>query len=57
VAGAGFYFLTVCTTANLVGTGTTAGHEIYLFNLYKRPAEPVSGSAVWFPARGLRPLR
>ncbi len=57
VAGAGFYFLTVCTTANLLGTGTTAGHEIYLFNLYKRPAEPVSGSAVWFPARGLRPLR
>ena len=57
VTGAGLYFLTVSTTANLLGTGTTAGHEIYLLNLYKRPAELVSGSAIWFPARGLRPLR
>ena len=55
--GAAFYFLTVSTTADHLGAGTTTGHEIYLLNLYKRPAELVSGSAVWFPARGLAPPR
>ncbi len=55
--GFGFYFLTLSTTANLLGTGTTPGHEVYLVNLYKRPATVVPGVATWFPARGIRAFR
>ena len=57
VTGIGYYFLTVSTTANLLSSGTTSGHEIYLLNLFKRPADLVSGkNVVWFPARGLSPV-
>ena len=57
VTGAGYYFIMVSSTADFLGPATTTGHRIYLLNMYKRPAVPVSGSVVWFPARGLRPLR
>ena len=39
--GFGAHFMTVSTTANLQGTGTTPGHQLYLLNLFKMPAEPV----------------
>jgi len=57
VTGMGYYFVAVSTTADLIaGTGTTSGHQLYMLNLYKRPAQLVSGNAIWFPERGLRPL-
>jgi hypothetical protein len=57
VTAFGTYFLGISTTANLLGSGTTSGHQIYLVNLYKRPAEVVAGSpALWFPTRGIKPL-
>jgi Tol biopolymer transport system component len=50
VAEPGVHFVVVSTTANLLGSGTTSGHQIYQLNLYKLAPEPVSGSEVWFPA-------
>ena len=35
VAELGSHFMVVSTTYNLAGSGTTAGHQIYLMNLYK----------------------
>jgi hypothetical protein len=35
VAELGGHFMMVSTTANLIGTGTTPGHQIYLLNLWK----------------------
>ena len=54
----GKHFLVLSTTADLVnGSGTTAGHQVYMVNLYKRPAMPIpSAVAVWFPFRGINPL-
>lgn len=50
----GIHFMAISTTANLAASGTTAGHQVYLVNLYKRPAQPVVGPlAVWWPFRGL----
>jgi len=57
MVGGGTYFMMVSTTADLFTSGTTNGHRLYLLNLYKRPATLASGNVVWFPARGLRPLR
>jgi hypothetical protein len=44
----GAHFVVVSTTANLLGSGTTAGHQLYLLNLYKRPLIPVASDAVTF---------
>jgi hypothetical protein len=55
----GKFFVVVSTTgALLAGSGTTAGHQVYMLNLFKRPAFPISGAptAVWFPTRGINPL-
>jgi len=50
----GVHFLTVSTTANLeAGSGATAGHQIYLLNLFKAPVPSVAGSATWFPSQGI----
>jgi Tol biopolymer transport system component len=50
VAEPGAFFVVVSTTANLLGTGVTSGHQIYQLNLFKLAADPVSGSVTWFPA-------
>jgi WD40-like Beta Propeller Repeat len=52
----GIHFLVMSTTADLLGTGSTPGNQVYLVNLFKRPAVPVPGVAAWFPTRGLPPL-
>jgi len=52
----GIHFLVMSTTADLLGTGSTAGNQVYLVNLFKRSAVPVPGVAAWFPTRGLPPL-
>jgi Tol biopolymer transport system component len=52
----GIHFLVMSTTADLLGTGSTPGNQVYLVNLFKRPAVPVPGMAAWFPTRGLPPL-
>jgi hypothetical protein len=44
----GAHFVVVSTTANLLGSGTTPGHQLYLVNLYKRPATPVPSDAIQF---------
>jgi hypothetical protein len=49
----GSHFLTLSTTADLLSGGTTAGHQIFMVNLFKQPAVPVPGSAVWFPEQGI----
>jgi hypothetical protein len=49
-------FLMISTTSVMNGSGLTTGHQVYLVNLYKRPAVPVPGTAVWFPAQGIPPL-
>jgi len=50
----GVHFLTLSTTANLLaGSGSTAGHRIYLVNLTKRPAVAVAGTTTWFPFQGI----
>ncbi|MCW5893722.1 MAG: PD40 domain-containing protein [bacterium] len=50
----GIHFMALSTTGNLAASGTTPGHQVYLVNLYKRPAQPVAGPlAVWWPFRGL----
>ena len=46
-------FLLLSTTANLIDGGLTTGHQVYLVNLFKRPATPVPGTAVWFPEQGI----
>jgi hypothetical protein len=53
----GTYFLGISTTADLIaGGGTTVGHQLYLINLWKRPAERVFGLSTWFPFRGISAL-
>jgi Tol biopolymer transport system component len=54
----GKHFVVMSTTSDMVaGSGSTAGHQIYMVNLYKRPATPVPApAAVWFPFRGIKPL-
>jgi hypothetical protein len=52
----GIHFLVMSTTADLLGTGSTPGNQVYLVNLFKRPAVPVAGVASWFPKRGIPPL-
>jgi Tol biopolymer transport system component len=50
----GVHFVTVSTTADLLeGSGTTAGHQVYMLNLWKAPATLVPGSATWFPFQGI----
>jgi len=41
VAELGGHFMMVSTTANLFGTGNTAGHQIYLLNLFNLAAQPL----------------
>jgi hypothetical protein len=55
----GKHFLVLSSTADLVaGSGTTPGHQLYMVNLYKRPATAVPAPvAVWFPFRGINPLK
>lgn len=58
LAGIAPQFILLSTTAPIVpGSQPSATHQVYLVNLFKRPAEPVDGLAVWFPTRGLSPLR
>jgi hypothetical protein len=38
IAELGGHFMMVSTNANLVGAGTTAGHEVFMLNLFKLPA-------------------
>jgi hypothetical protein len=53
----GVHFLVLSTTSDLLaGSGTTAGSQVYLLNLYKRPGVPVPGQLKWFPSQGLPPL-
>lgn len=52
----GSHFVLLSTTANLFSGGTTTGHQIYMVNLFNRPAEAMEGTAVWFPFQGIRPL-
>lgn len=56
VPGLGAHFVLLSTTANLLSGGTTAGNQVYMINLFTRPAEPIPGGAVWFPFQGIRPL-
>jgi Tol biopolymer transport system component len=42
IAELGAHFMVVSTTANLLGGGTTPGHQLYMLNLFKLAAEPVS---------------
>lgn len=50
----GVHFLLVSTTADLVsGSGTTAGHQIYLLNLFAQSIPTVPGSVTWFPTQGI----
>jgi hypothetical protein len=54
----GTHFFVVSTTGDLIaGTGTTAGHEVYQVNAYKRPLTPFDPGYVarWFPFRGIPP--
>ena len=53
LAQGGTFFLVVSTDADLMGSGTTPGHQIYQLNLFKLPATPVPGLAVWSPQRGV----
>ncbi|HXJ35905.1 MAG TPA: hypothetical protein VMS22_17880 [Candidatus Eisenbacteria bacterium] len=54
----GKHFVVLSTTFDLMaGTGVTAGHQVYLLNLFKQPATAVDGpGAVWFPFQGIHPL-
>jgi Tol biopolymer transport system component len=52
----GSHFVLLSTTANLFSGGTTAGHQIYMVNLFARPAEEIPGTSTWFPFQGIRPL-
>ena len=46
----GSHFIALATTANLEGSGTTVGHRLFLWNLYRLPPRPVAGRATWFLA-------
>jgi Tol biopolymer transport system component len=52
----GIHFLILSTTGDLLNGGTTPGKQVYMVNLFKRPADPVPGLAHWFPSRGIAPL-
>ena len=41
VAALGSWFRVVSTTANMLGSGTTSGHQIYILNLFKVPVTPL----------------
>ncbi len=41
VAALGSWFRVVSTTANMLGSGTTSGHQIYMLNLFKLPVTPL----------------
>jgi hypothetical protein len=57
IAELGIHFLILSTTSNLLqGSGTTPGNQVYLVNLFKRPAIAVAGDVTWFPSPGLSPL-
>jgi hypothetical protein len=56
IAELGVHFLVMSTTANLLDGTDTAGNQVYLVNLFKRPGQPVPGQASWFPSRGIPPL-
>jgi len=49
------HFLVLTTTADLLaGSGLLTGHQIFIWNVFKKPVEPVSGpAATWFPVRGM----
>jgi len=53
VTGLGKHFLLISTTANLLGSGTTTGHRLYMLNVFKQPGTPVAGAATWFPHQGV----
>ncbi len=42
MAALNFQFIVMSTTSNPRGLGTTPGHEIYLWNLFKKPLAPVA---------------
>jgi Tol biopolymer transport system component len=52
----GVHFIMVSSEGDPSG-GTTPYHQVYLVNLFKRPAQPdlTHATAVWFPARGIPP--
>ena len=50
------HFVLVATTADLVGSGTTPSHRVYMVNLYKRPPAIAPSAVVWFPFRGIPPV-
>jgi hypothetical protein len=51
------HFVLVATTADLLaGSGTTAGHRVYMVNLYARPPATAASSVLWFPTQGIPPL-
>ncbi len=53
----GIHFLILSTTGNLLNGGTTPGKQVYMVNLFKRPADLVPGPvAHWFPTRGIPPI-
>jgi Tol biopolymer transport system component len=49
----GIHFVMVSSTGNPLAGGTTPTNQVYLINLFKRPAQQVPGLATWFPARGV----
>jgi len=49
----GSHFVMISTTANVFSGGTTAEHRVYMINLFARPAEPIAGTATWFPFQGI----
>jgi hypothetical protein len=54
----GKHFVVMSTTSDMIaGSGSTPGHQVYMVNLYKRPATAIPAPvAVWFPFRGIKPL-
>jgi Tol biopolymer transport system component len=51
------HFVLVATTADLAaGSGTTAGHRVYMVNLYARPPATATSGVTWFPTQGIPPL-
>ena len=52
----GIHFLILSTTADLLDGGVTPERQVYMVNLFKRPAELVPGLATWFPTRGIPAL-
>lgn len=53
VTGLGKHFLLITTTSNMLGTGTTAAHRLYMLNVFKQPGTPVAGTVTWFPFQGV----